>query len=107
VQLKGEPSKPWRVGLNRHNDGQRSTGEQQWGASLDWDSPFGLADQLSLRGGGDLASDHWKHSANQSVLYNLPYGWWNFSYAYSQSYYRTRNQGDGFAFGTDGESKNH
>ncbi|WP_337056971.1 ShlB/FhaC/HecB family hemolysin secretion/activation protein [Pseudomonas sp. USHLN015] len=107
VQLKGEPTKPWRVGLNRHNDGQRSTGEQQWGASLDWDSPFGLADQLSLRGGGDLASDHWKHSANQSVLYNLPYGWWNFSYAYSQSYYRTRNQGDGFAFGTDGESKNH
>ena len=92
VQLKGEPDKPWRVGLNRHNDGDVSTGEQQWGASLDWDSPLGLADQLSLRGGGDTVSDHWQHSANQSLYYNLPYGWWTFSYSYSQSYYRTLMQ---------------
>ena len=50
VLVKNTPQKPWRVGLARHNDGQKSTGEQQWGASLDWDSPFGLADQFSLRG---------------------------------------------------------
>ena len=106
VQLKGEPTKPWRVGLNRHNDGDASTGEQQWGASLDWDSPLGLADQLSLHGGGDAVSDQWRHSANQSLYYSLPYGWWTFSYSYSQSYYRTRNEGAGFAFETDGESKN-
>jgi len=105
VQLKGEPLKPWRVGLNRHNDGESSTGEQQWGASLDWDSPLGLADQLSLRGGGDAVSDQWQHSANQSLYYSLPYGWWTFSYSYNQSYYRTRNEADGFAFETDGESK--
>jgi hemolysin activation/secretion protein len=30
VQLHGQRSKPWRVSLARHNDGQRSTGEQQW-----------------------------------------------------------------------------
>lgn len=107
VQLKGEPSKPWRVGLNRHNDGQRSTGEQQWGANFDWDSPLGLADQFSLRGGGDTVSDHWKHSANQGLFYSLPYGWWTFSYGYNQSYYRTRNDANGFAFSSDGESKNH
>lgn len=107
VQLKGEPGKPWRVGFNRHNDGQRSTGEQQWGASLEWDSPLGLADQLSLRAGGDAVSDRWRHSANQSFAYSLPYGWWSFSYAYSQSYYRTRTPGQGFAFVYDGESKTH
>lgn len=105
VQLKGEPDKPWRVGLNRHNDGDVSTGEQQWGASLDWDSPLGLADQLSLRGGGDTVSDHWQHSANQSLYYSLPYGWWTFSYSYSQSYYRTLNEANGFSFETDGDSK--
>lgn len=105
VQLKGEPGKPWRVGLNRHNDGDVSTGEQQWGASLEWDSPLGLADQLSLRGGGDTVSDHWQHSANQSLYYSLPYGWWTFSYSYSQSYYRTLNEANGFSFETDGDSK--
>lgn len=104
VRLEGEPGKPWRVGFNRHNDGQQSTGEQQWGMNLDWDSPLGLADQLSLRGGGDTVSDHWRHSASQSLFYSLPYGWWNLSYSYGQSDYRTRNQGQGFSFSTHGES---
>lgn len=105
VHLEGEPAKPWRVGFNRHNDGQKSTGEQQWGMNLDWDSPLGLADQLSLRGGGDTVSDHWRHSASQSLSYSLPYGWWTLGYSYGQSYYRTRNQGQGFSFSTHGESK--
>ncbi len=107
VHLQGEPGKPWQANLNRHNDGQTSTGEQQWGAGLVWDSPLGLADQLSLRGGGDTVSDHWKHSANQSVGYNVPYGWWSLNYSYSQSYYRTRSEGAGFTFGSDGDSKTH
>ncbi|MBB4820200.1 hemolysin activation/secretion protein [Pseudomonas alcaligenes] len=107
VLLTGVRGSPWRAGLNRHNDGQASTGEQQWGGSLEWDSPLGLADQLSLRGGGDAVSDHWRHSANQGLSYSLPYGWWTFAYSYSQSYYRTRNEGLGFAFALDGESKSH
>ena len=107
VRLQGEPRKPWRVHLNRHNNGERSTGEQQWGLGLDWDSPAGLADQLSLRGGGDAVSDHYRHSATQGVFYSLPYGWWTFSYGYQQSYYRTQNEAAGFAFALDGQSKSH
>lgn len=105
VQLQGERQKPWRIGLNRHNDGQKNTGEQQAGMSLEWDSPLGLADLLSLRGGADIVSDHWRHSANQSLYYGVPYGWWTYNYSYSQTYYRTRNEGQGFSFETDGESK--
>lgn len=107
VQVKSQPEKPWRVSLSRNNDGERSTGEQQWGTSLDWDSPLGLADQLNLRGGGDTVSDRYRHSANQGLFYSLPYGWWTFSYSYSQSYYRTRDETGGFPFTLDGESKNH
>lgn len=107
VQLQGQRSKPWRVSLARHNDGQRSTGEQQWGLGLDWDSPLGLADQLSLRAGRDAVSDHYRHSESQSLNYNLPYGWWNFNYSYSQSYYRTESEANGFAFDTDGDSATH
>lgn len=107
VSLKGDPLKPWRVGLSRHNNGEKSTGEQQWGASLDWDSPLGLADQLRLYGGADAVSDEYRHSANQGLFYSLPYGWWTFSYGYNQSYYRTQGEASGFLFEMDGESKSH
>jgi len=91
VKLSGQRDKSWRFSANQHNNGERSTGEQQWGARLEWDSPLGLADQLMLRGGGDTVSDRFKHSANQGISYSIPYGWWTFNYGYNQSYYRTRN----------------
>lgn len=107
VQLQGQRDKPWRVSVARHNNGDRSSGEQQWGGGLDWDSPLGMADQLSLRASEDAVSDHWKHSDSQSLWYSLPYGWWTFSYSFSQNYYRTRNQDAGFAFTFDGDSESH
>ncbi|WP_319003932.1 ShlB/FhaC/HecB family hemolysin secretion/activation protein [Pseudomonas sp. L5B5] len=107
VLVKNTPQKPWRVGLSRSNDGQRSTGEQQWGSSFEWDSPLGLADQLVLRGGHDAISDHQKTSRNAMLYYNLPLGWWNLSYSYSQSEYRSLAQGQGFDFKQTGDSQNH
>lgn len=107
VLVKNDRQKPWRASLSRHNDGQRSTGEQQWGAGLAWDSPLGLADQLSLRGGRDALSDHQHSSRSQMLSYNVPWGWWNFSYSYSDSEYRTRGQGTGVNFRYSGESQSH
>lgn len=107
VLVKNTPQKPWRAGLSRSNDGQRSTGEQQWGTTFDWDSPLGLADQLNLRGGHDAMSDH-RHTSNNAMLnYNLPWGWWNFTYTYSQSEYRSQAQSNGFNFKQTGDSENH
>ncbi|ETD38656.1 ShlB family hemolysin secretion/activation protein [Pseudomonas chlororaphis subsp. aurantiaca PB-St2] len=107
VLVKNTAQKPWRAGLSRSNDGQRSTGEQQWGTTFDWDSPLGLADQLMLRGGHDAMSDH-QHTSNNAMLsYNLPWGWWNFSYTYSQSEYRSQAQANGFNFKQSGDSQNH
>ncbi|VXC34545.1 Hemolysin activation/secretion protein [Pseudomonas sp. 8Z] len=107
VRLQGKRSKPWRAGLSRNNDGQESTGEQQWGLNFDWDSPLGLADQLSLRATGDAVSDTYRHSHSQSLIYQVPYGWWNVSYSFSQSYYRTQSEGNGFIFDQDGDSQTH
>jgi len=107
VLVNNAAQKPWRAGLSRSNDGQRSTGEQQWGTTFDWDSPLGLADQLSLRGGHDAMTDH-QHTSNNSMLnYNLPWGWWNFSYTYSQSEYRSLIVASGFNFKQTGDSENH
>lgn len=107
VVVRNTPQKPWRVGLSRSNDGQRSTGEQQWGSSLEWDSPLGLADQLVLRGSHDAISDHQKTSRSAMLYYNLPFGWWNLSYSYSQSEYRALAEASGFNFKQNGDSQNH
>lgn len=107
VLVKNTPQKPWRASLSRSNDGQKSTGEQQWGTSLDWDSPLGLADQLSLRGGHDAVSDHQRTSSSAFMNYNLPWGWWNFNYSYSQSDYRSRAWANGYGFKQTGDSENH
>ena len=107
VLVKNTPQKPWRVGLSRHNGGQRATGEQQWGVSLDWDNPLGLADQLSLRGSHDAVSDHQKTSRNSMLNYNLPFGWWNLNYSYSETEYRSLAQAAGFNFKQSGDTQNH
>lgn len=107
ILVKNTAQKPWRAGLSRSNDGQRSTGEQQWRTTFDWDSPLGLADQLMLRGGHDAMTDH-QHSSNNAMLYyNLPWGWWNFSYTYSQSEYRSQIAANGYNFKQTGDSENH
>ncbi|WP_193753941.1 ShlB/FhaC/HecB family hemolysin secretion/activation protein, partial [Pseudomonas mediterranea] len=107
VLVKNTPQKPWRAGLSRSNDGQRSTGEQQWGTRFEWDSPLGLADQLMLRGGHDAMSDHQHTSRNAMLYYNLPFGWWSLSYTYSQSEYRSQIAANGFNFKQSGDSQNH
>lgn len=107
VLVRNVPQKPWRASLSRNNDGQKSTGEQQVDAGLEWDSPLGIADQLILRGGHDVVSDHKATSKNAMLYYNVPWGWWNFSYSYSQSEYRSQVQGDGFDFKQNGDSQNH
>ena len=107
VLVTNTAQKPWRAGLSRSNDGQRSTGEQQWGTTFDWDSPLGLGDQLMLRGGHDAMSDHQHTSNNAMLYYNLPWGWWNFSYGFNQSEYRSQIAGNGYNFKQTGDSENH
>ena len=107
VLVRNTQQKPWRASLSRNNEGQRSTGEQQVNLGLEWDSPLGLADQLVLRGGHDVVSDHTQGSNNGVFYYNLPWGWWNFSYSYSESEYRSQVRGNGFAFKQTGDSRNH
>ncbi|UVM19293.1 ShlB/FhaC/HecB family hemolysin secretion/activation protein [Pseudomonas sp. B21-023] len=107
VLVRNTQQKPWRASLSRNNEGQRSTGEQMLNLGLEWDSPLGLADQLMLRGGHDVVSDHTQGSKNGVLYYNLPWGWWNFSYSYSESEYRSLAQANGFAFKQTGDSQNH
>lgn len=105
--IANQPDKPWRLSFTRHNDGQRSTGQQQWAVGLELDSPLGLADQFMARAGANAREDRARASDNAMLYYGLPWGWWTFSYTYSQSYYRSPNEATGFVFEMSGVSRNH
>ena len=107
VQVSDNPQKPWRVSLLRNNSGQKSTGEQQWGVGLAWDSPLGLADQLNLRANHDAQSDSARSADNSLLNYNVPWGWWNFNYSYSRSHYRSTIQTEALRFTYSGSSQSH
>ncbi len=60
-----------------------------------------------LRGGHDGVSDHQKTSKNSMLYYNVPWGWWDFSYTYSESDYRALGYADTFKFKQSGDNQNH
>lgn len=107
VKVTNTPQKPWRAGLTRNNGGQRSTGEQQMALTFDWDNPLGLADQLSLRGNHDAMTDHQHTSRSTALYYNVPWGWWNFTYRSSQSEYRSQIPVNGYNFKQTGDTQTH
>ncbi|SDF83310.1 hemolysin activation/secretion protein [Onishia taeanensis] len=107
VQVSNDRQKPWRLSLGRDNDGSEGTGEQQWRLGVEWDSPLGLADQVVARLGSDANSQPATGSDNHYFSYRLPYGFWNFSYSYTGSDYRSLAEANGFTFTLEGSSERH
>ncbi|WP_229803432.1 ShlB/FhaC/HecB family hemolysin secretion/activation protein [Litchfieldella qijiaojingensis] len=107
VQVTSEASRPVRVSLGRNNDGSTGTGEQQWSASVEWDSPLGLADQFVAQWGHDVTGQSDIGSSSRYFGYSLPYGDWTFSYSYTDSDYLTVAEANGFIFTLDGKSERH
>ncbi|EPC00863.1 hypothetical protein L861_13820 [Litchfieldella anticariensis FP35 = DSM 16096] len=107
VQVTSEIGQPLRVSLGRNNDGSSGTGEQQWSASVEWDSPLGLADQFVAQWGHDVTRQSDIGSSSRYLGYSLPYGDWTFSYSYTDSDYLTVAEANGFIFTLDGTSERH
>lgn len=107
VQVTSEAGRPVRFSLGRNNDGSAETGEQQWSASVEWDSPLGLADQFVAQWGHDVTDRSGIGSSSRYLGYSLPYGDWTFSYSYTDSDYHTVAEANGFVFTLDGKSERH
>lgn len=107
VHVSSSASRPVRVSLERNNDGSGGTGEQQWRAGLEWDSPLGLADQFIAQWGHDVTDRSHIGSSSGHFAYSLPYGYWTFSYDYTNSDYHTLAEANGFLFTLEGKSERH
>lgn len=107
VLLRFSVQTPWRASSAHSIDGQKSTGKQQWGISLDWDSLLGLADQRVLRGEDDAVGDHQLTFSNGCATHYLSHDWWVSNYSYKQSDYHSKAQANGFEFKQTGDSQPH
>jgi len=107
VDVKNDPQKSWRATVRFDNTGFKSTGEHQIGATLTWDSPLGVADQLSLSAARDTKLRHTLRSENQSLTYSLPFGWWSFNYSASYNNYKSQTELFGINFENRGNSQQH
>ncbi|WP_413614879.1 ShlB/FhaC/HecB family hemolysin secretion/activation protein [Halomonas cupida] len=107
VQINSEGGRPLRLSLGRNNDGSESTGEQQWKLGVEWDSPLGLADQFIAQLGHDVTRQSGRGSGDSYLSYRVPYGYWAFSWAWTESDYHTVAEADGFDFDLDGASERH
>ncbi|XKE46257.1 ShlB/FhaC/HecB family hemolysin secretion/activation protein [Halomonas organivorans] len=107
VLVANDRRKPWRLRVGRDNGGSGRTGEQQWHAHLEWDSPLGLADQFVASLGQEANAPSSADSEDGHVAYYLPYGEWTFSYGYTRSDYRSLAEANGFDFTLEGSSERH
>jgi hemolysin activation/secretion protein len=107
IEVKEDPQKSWQVGVRFDNTGFRSTGERQMGATLVWDSPLGLADQLSLSAGRDAELRRSRRSENQGLTYSLPFGWWTLNYSAGYNNYKSQTEFFGINFENHGKSQQH
>jgi len=104
IVVDNKPSRPVSGSINFDNHGSSGTGEIKGSATLVFDNPLHLNDQLTLTYGRNLEkpSDN-ALSQNYAINYSVPWGYWTLSGGYSNFEYASLLQGEVDSFETDGD----
>ncbi len=78
----------WRANLSVDDGGTRATGRRQGVATLFWDNPLALNDQLSLSLGRSLEHRDSRATGSTALNYSLPWGYWLIGASASRNRYR-------------------
>lgn len=106
IQVDNSPQKIWRLSVAYNNSGQQETGKQQRSFFADIDSPFKHNGYAYFSYQGDVKDDQrdGKGSENIALHYDIPKGYWNFSFDASWSEYLTTVKGQLTHFRFTGKS---
>uniref|UniRef100_UPI00248E6053 ShlB/FhaC/HecB family hemolysin secretion/activation protein n=1 Tax=Parendozoicomonas sp. Alg238-R29 TaxID=2993446 RepID=UPI00248E6053 len=107
ARVSNTPSKPWRLSIGKHNNGDETTGDRKWQGQIQWDNPLGVSDQMSVSLAKDAVSDRYKQSRSVSLDYSVPYGYWNLAYNFSYSDYDSRRTLSSIRFALEGNTRTH
>jgi len=89
IFVRFQQSRPLLLNLSLDDSGTKTTGRWQGNASVTWDNPLGLSDQIYLSLGTDLAErDPGPRGTDSQVLqYSVPFGYWLLSFSTSYNKY--------------------
>ncbi|USI73481.1 ShlB/FhaC/HecB family hemolysin secretion/activation protein [Sphingomonas morindae] len=105
VLVHRQPLSRWiRPAILINNDGPASTGRWQTSASLDLDSPLGLADSWSFYYQGAASKDRTRRARAYGGFAALPRGWWTLTLSAGFSSYQSVLAGNGLRFATHGRT---
>ena len=81
---------PIRASFSLDDSGSKETGKYQGTATISYDQPFTLNDQLYVTWGRELDQDATSGTKNYVISYSIPAGYWNMGWSLSGStYYQT------------------
>ena len=104
VVVDNKPSRPVSGSIGFDNHGSSGTGEIKGSATLVFDNPLRLNDQLTLTYGRNLEQPSENAlSQNYTINYSVPWGYWTLSGGYSNFEYASLLQGEVDSFDTDGD----
>ncbi len=107
IEVKlNNPSLRFRPSISINNDGSQTTGRIQSTASLDLDSPLGLADYWSLYYSKDLQNDPFAGTRGFGGFVSVPYGYWTATFSGGRYSYKSVLSGNGQSFSNNGRSWN-
>lgn len=107
LSIKNQQSKVWRFSTGIDNSGSQSTGVLQGTISGAYDNLLGINDALNLSIKHDLDRTTRRQSKNMSFKYEVPYGYWTFSYGLNYFDYVSELKATAQNFKTSGRSRNH
>ena len=88
LRVHYRPGRPLRLDLGLDDGGTRSTGKRQGTATLSWDNPLGLSDQLALSLGHSLEHRDSRGTRSAALNYSVPWGYWLFGASAARNRYR-------------------
>jgi hemolysin activation/secretion protein len=106
LNITNEKSKSWHIVTGIDNSGTESTGIFQGSIDASYDDLFGINDYINLTFKHDLDNSTRKDSRNVSLKYEVPYGYWTFSYGLNYFDYVSEVDGISQKFKTHGNSLN-
>ena len=105
--IQWRQGRPWRVGVSVDDSGTKATGKLIGNASLSWDHPLGLNDQVTVNLNHDLggASGEGPRGTRGGWLsYSVPFGYWLVSTSLSRADYHQTVAGQDESYVYSGQS---
>lgn len=93
VIIKNQKSKNYNFSLNYNNSGNETNGLYQLNTSFNLDNPLLINDNFYINYSDTITNHDNKYSKSIYLSYSIPFGYWTYSFNFSNSKYYNKTKG--------------